>query len=790
MPSALKSRLAAFLSTEPAERVQKGKAKWATNGFGQELKEVRSLIVHVTAGWPPREKVEEFVIQYIGPPDDPAKRKKAGIGTQYFLSGDGTVLQTINDMPRLTWHASKHSLWSIGVETGNLGHGDLGKDKFGNEVKVMPQTLPIDPAKEKDHRWRAVGPKPNLHASDVGGIKLWFSLITFNEVLLSWWTTNAYNGPAREPVGEKPWMLFTEWQYRSWALLARYLCEQYDLPRNFPVLPHALRSRTVTESSPFRRIVLADERFPMIVRSLSKFDIHEVHFDADLGSEAALQDLYRAKAAGGKNPIWDALFDTYRGIHGHGFSGFAAEDHDCPGPLFDWHRFAREVWDWWWYPFDFTEDRSAGERARRPERKANGTTPLVEYYFEARNNDDFDAKRQAYLYRTFNPNAMPAGIFNDRSYDISSPSTFRLESWVPIYAPANGELVAARFPLPDPPHPVSLAFVLMRHEIFHLPNTLTMEIEGSGSFPIYPGRIDYNHEPSYVYSLVMHLGRPDGMSFDEVTDANPDWLNRVLIRKKECELGIARYHAPQPGDPPIARWDSQPPGSGWRPSLIQGLVGDKVALGKFLDALRAGKVAQAPGPGGLPVTSPIRVILGDFLGESGVIRYEGGRAQFGIRLEVFSSEFVPPTFHAYKSSSGWRLPSTPTLPACLEYQSEWAKTPTAEERQRLAGIGVNPDLVPWWREVALSLSAVLPPQALLKRDGMAFHIPPLDFMRWINEVTWASEWPKYKVRNPNGTEVRAARKAALAAGVARRRSRTLPLRPWLIRTLLRHGVIR
>jgi hypothetical protein len=734
-----------------------GKAKWAKNGFGQEMNEVRSLIVHVTAGWPPREKVQEFVIQYIGPPDNPADRPKAGIGTQYFLSGDGTVLQTIDDMPRLTWHATRHSLWAIGVETGNLGNGK-GETR---RKDMMPQNLPIDFTKDTDHRWRAVGPKAGLHESDIGGIKLWLSWIAFQEVLLSWWTTKTYTGPAREPVGETPWMLFTEWQYRSWALLARYLCERHDLPRNFPVLPHALRSRTVTESGPFRRIVLADERFRMIVRSLSKFNIHEVHFEDDVGSEAALQDLYRGQAAGGKNPVWEALFGTYRGIHGHGFSGFAASDHDCPGPLFDWHRFAREVWDWWWYPFDFTADRSAGERARRPERQANGTTPLVEYYFEAENDDDFEAKHLAYLARTGNAVSPPAGIFHDGVLDISSPSTFRLEPGVQIYAPANGELVAARFPLPDPQHPVSLAFVLVRHEIFHRPDTTTVEIEGSGSFPANPGRIDYNQEPSYVYSLVMHLGRPDGMSFDEVTDANPDWLNRVLIRKKECELGLARYKASPrpPEDPPAERWSTRPPGGRRvRPTMLEGFMADNRGLQQFLDTLRAGKVALSTQLTQLqwnPAATPIRVILGDFLGESGVVRYEGSRAQFGIKLEVFAFGFCPPTFYSYASvREGWRAPSPHTEPLCLVYQSEWARTPTAEERQRLKGIGVNPDLVPWWQEVAAAmlLDTALPEQARLHREGWVHHFRPLDFMRWLNEVTWASEWPKYQVKKPDGTE--------------------------------------
>jgi hypothetical protein len=37
--------------------------------------------------------------------------------------------------------------------------------------------------------------------------------------------------------------------------------------------------------------------------------------------------------------------------------------------------------------------------------------------------------------------------------------------------------------------------------------------------------------------------------------------------------------------------------------------------------------------------------------------------------------------------------------------------------------------------------------------GGAWHLRPLDFMRWINGVTWASEWPKYQVTDANGVDV-------------------------------------
>jgi hypothetical protein len=754
MPSKLESRLAPCFSAEPAERVMNGRGRWP-GGFGEVMNQVRSVIVHLTAGWPPLEKADEFVKQYIGPPANPRQRKKAGIGPQYFIPGDGTVLRLIN-MPRVTWHGNDpFNNWAVGVETGNLGD------------EVAPQN-PIPTNPKQDHRWRALGPDPaapdpDLNASDIPGVKLWISLYPFREAIVSWWTTNTYAGPAREAVGNNRQMLFTEWQYRSWALLARYLCEFHDLPRNFPLLPHALRADVIDDSSTFRRIALADERFPVLLRALKAHNIEEEHFET--ANAKALQKRYhdailpRDPPLARRNPVWSALFDTYRGVHGHGFSGatrmkkkstgeWVDADHDCPGPLFDWHRFAREVWDWWWYPFDLSDDLSTAVVTPRPERHANGDTRLVEYYFEGR---DFEAKDRAYTFLTLNSLRTSNGIFDD----ISSPSVFQLEPGVPIYAPANGELVAARFP--DPRHAVSLAFVLVRHEIFHLPNTLTIDIEGVGSVLANPGRIDYDREPSYVYSLVMHLEQPEGMSFNEVTDANPEWLNRVLIRKKECDLALAFYDRPNHGGVAQAAWDFQPPGSVQRPTVLEGLRTDQAVLRGFLNTLSSGDVATWPG--WMPGTMPIRVILGDFLGKSGGIRREGNTILHGIGLEVFSSGFVPPApaFATFTSPSGFDLPAGAPLrpPPAIFYQSEWAKTPTTAERQRLVDIGVNPDLVPWWRMAALStnLDPRLPAGARLVADGWAFHFRPLDFLRWINNVTWASEWPKYAVTDENGAEV-------------------------------------
>jgi len=483
-----------------------------------------------------------------------------------------------------------------------------------------------------------------------------------------------------------------------------------------------------------------------------------VHPDAVRAADNA---KFRAK----HSRVWGDMFDVYRGFHGHGYSGshsttkvpdkdhpgqfkFVPTDHDCAGPMFDWHRFAREVWDWWWYPFDLTDDLSRPVLTLRPERTADGNTPLVEYYFEGR---DFEAKDLAYAMRALGMPVLSSGIFDA----VSSPSTFALEAGVPIYAPANGELVAARFP--ETGTGVSMAFLLVRHEIFHRPDTLTIDIDGQGSVPANPGRIDYDREPDHVYSLVMHLGRRAGMSFDTVNDANPDWLNRVLMRKKECDLAVAKYDGdPKHGGVPQAAWDSRPPGAAGRATPLELWRADRRALGFFLERLKAGDVAV--GGAGRPGETPIRVILGDLLGEAGVTRKEGGAVRHGIGMEVFASGFIPPGFASHNGAGvGWTVPpATPgSLPPSVFYQSEWARSPSSAERKRLEAIGVNPDLVNWWQDAALNtaLHPTLPASARMNREGYAFHMQPLDFMRWINHLTWASEWPKYQVTDANGAAV-------------------------------------
>jgi hypothetical protein len=499
-------------------------------------------------------------------------------------------------------------------------------------------------------------------------------------------------------------------------------------------------------SAAFRRIVLADERADMMKRKFAAAPLNIAAVSFEPANAAALQTQYVATIAAQTatqkrhNRAWRAFFDVYRGLHGHGFSGALGRhtvnvpppphpvdnsDHDCPGPLFDFHRVAREVWDWWWYPFDAFLGSTAVPR--RSYRRFRDDTPLIEYYF-----DEQESTRTA---RT------DVGVHGNQA----SPTTFSLDPESPIYAMANGELAAARFPAPGAG--VSTAFALVRHEVFH---QLFIGPLVTGR----PGGISFARPPSTLYTLYMHLGRPAGMSFEHVSDDNPDWLNRVLVRKKECDLGVAFYD----GDPAhhgIAAgvWNNRPPGVPQRPTTLEGWRADQAALTRFLDTLGRGDIAVT---GHEPFTQPIRIVLGDFLGESGVIRRRGATTTHGIRVEAFAPSLAAPTFSLTTGGAGWNPPAAKPAPHCLEYMSEWARlVPTDTEKDALEANGVDLSLVGWWQVVALvqHLDASLSGDARLPFSGVVFHYQPLDFAKWINDVTWTHEWPKYQVVDAAGNAV-------------------------------------
>src|SRR5262245_47847713 len=90
-----------------------GQAGWPA-GFGADISDVKSIVIHTTDGWPTRDKSGEFVRQYTV-----VTASKRGIGPHVYMPYDGTVFRILSEN-RQCWHANHVNGWAIGVETGNL----------------------------------------------------------------------------------------------------------------------------------------------------------------------------------------------------------------------------------------------------------------------------------------------------------------------------------------------------------------------------------------------------------------------------------------------------------------------------------------------------------------------------------------------------------------------------------------------------------------------------------------------------------------------------------------------
>ncbi len=725
-------------------------------GVGRTLVDVRTMVVHETSGWPARKNGSEmFFRAFLAGPGHP----HTGETTQLYVAGDGTVLLGM-ELPQRTQHATFVNDWSLAAETGH-GWGNYRSNQHLGPFTTTDETMIPNPnpthkppfikgptngnliplRAKPGNRWIPLGGDGTIDDvadDDLPGIKLFVRHASFSEVVVGWWTTGRYTGPWRQPQ-RVPEMLFTEAQYRSWALLARYVAEEFLLPRNFPLLPHKTRAASsgtsgshgmIRDAASFSAIVLADEA---LSRSPRTFGLPASQAPP---TAAALQAAYQAAATAERNPLWKSLFNTYRGFHGHGFSGDPTKlkDHDCPGPMFDWYRLAREVWDWCWWPFDVDTANPATAVPARPYSLSSrdGDTPLREYFWTT-------------------PATVPQGRVRTGIHGAAgSPKTFELPATSRIYAISNGDLVAARFPAET--DQVSLAFVLVRHEVFHQLDTRPPKAGTPKTRPVFADRIDYDVPPAIVYSLYMHLGRPAGMSFDQVVTPNPDWLNRLLTRQKECELGVAFHASPTGAAIPAAKWNDPLPGAVTRPSLLAGWKADDKALTTFLAALRAGTVAAASLDAD---TTPIRVVLGDFIANAGVIRRTGALTQRGVRVEMFSNTLVSNTdfmLSDTRSTSGGWAPLVGTSPPAVRYASEWARTPAGAELTAVQAAGVvDPRLVNWWADAQpATLNPRLPTDAHLDEHGVVVHYDVMSFLPWLNRRTWRSEWPKYQVTDPAG----------------------------------------
>jgi N-acetylmuramoyl-L-alanine amidase len=777
--TALWTRLQSRFDDTPRNNVETapGPAHWPTDAHGKviwglDVTDVRSVVVHCTSGWPTHDKSNDFVKRYTVP--GTAKR---GIGPHFYMPYDGTVSRLLSEN-KLCWHAEYVNNWAIGVETGNLN--EVAAPHGAGGTWGQPQI------------WTAL----NMTADgDLPGTKI-YALSVNGEILIAYYTTRSAAAPADAHADGHSMMLLSEAQYVGWALLARWLAERWRIPRNFPLRPYIRRESMPDQNKwrTYRAIVDADPVRDTHIRTQLQpgpYNCNSVTFESDVNA-TGLPHVYaqgrhlnpkwvdsngKNHAARWVNDIWSKLFNSYRGFHAHSYSGSIAghsDDHNCPGAWFDWQRFARLVWDYWWYPFDLAQASPMEPVTSAPDARDYGQADgaLHEHYF-----DDEPSWFAKITTRGF----FPVGEETVTPHLVAGPPLgpvgemirmwqhywgfwhggmhFLLTEGAPIYALACGQIVAARLgPAAGPlarvdaasPH-ASALFVLLRHEVFFQ--------RGADD------RINYIEEPVRVYSLYMHLGLPDTLSYTSADSTNPTWLNRVIAIKKEYELGRT-FHAAYPTPaaqwvPHVTRWARQKP-------VFDQLTAD----------LEAGNIARFP-----EGEDAIRVALGDLLGFAGHL----DTGSTGIHLEVFSADQInDPWFEAVDKSGAASRPyhdqqnlddvttfigAHVTAPAKGASPTEIYRALPSEEKastfQKIAlrsksewalkssdfpdgGWDLAKDLM-WWDQIVPGMNGDLTDaRDQLPANAVVWHYHPIGFLHWLNIITWKSEWPKYRITNAAG----------------------------------------
>jgi hypothetical protein len=682
----------------------------ATSGINN-VSGVNTISIHETTGWPSYAGVENMVRRHLciapynewvataTPPHWVTQETgKKGVGPQYYIDANGTVFALIGefdfgDEPRITIHTETVNSTSIGIENGDAG--DAGIRPADNAsgpywFRLNPPTA----ANPDDQPGLAAFALLHPHSAQADLNLIWFSTTARGAAIPNYpGSGDTSNIATRYPHWDN--MIFTERDYRSLALLVRLLFEKYGVPRNFCILPWSKVDADGSLRDTLRKIILADERQDMMAR---KFGI----------AITDIQNRTNAWTSQNNQTLWFRFFGvlpsagpapelpTYRGVIGHAMVGA----HPCPGPLFDWHRFSREVWDWWWYPFDLNIFSPALFPPRRQYMQARGDTSLQEHYYDAAEpGTDFTT-----IGARFDALGVPA-------LDTARGANhFALEASTPAYAMANGVLVAAR--IANPADPANPPLVLIRHEVFNQADPTT-------------NSIDYDHPPAIVWTLTTYLNS-SAFNFTRITTDNPDWLNRMLIRLTECELAVS-YKAAHPGDNPTSpqyngnptlfandqrfqtAWNFPPTSTGPRPTTGDNIQNDATEYRRIVNALQTGGYVLFPLESAAN-TTPVRVILGDFLGPCGTL----SNNSTGIQVQIFSKTLL--------------IPNSPQQALFWTSQQWWADSSSPA---RLDG---TPDKCP-------------------PGNGVVYSYPVTAFLDWINQITWKSEWPKYEVVDAAGASV-------------------------------------
>jgi hypothetical protein len=657
-------------------------AHWAA-GIGDVLDSPTSVTIHGTSGWSSYGSALNSgqLLKSLGDEwrfstslhrwDD-----SRGVGPQYTIDPNGTILPIIGPEDsdgdlRRTYHNEAMNSCSIGVEQGDFA--DSGAVVFPLTTNRFLIRL------NESHGVTDT-------TEDLAGMKLYALLHPGGEedLNLIWIALSTYTGPGDiTNTHFTNWKnsLFTDRDYRSLAVLCRFLAENNSIPRNFPTLPYASRRYDHSDPEVFRQLLLGDPTCDQIANRLG-IDVGLVRtggaaWAAAYNSTAhGSSDLARWKDFFGipTNAAGRATLPSFMGFISHFING----GHPCPGPYFDWHRFAREVCDWWWYPFDFTNVPREATTTARPYRQARGSTRLIDYYFDAVGSAaDYAALRRL--------SPSPFGLGNYEQFPLALQ--------VPIHSLANGVIVAACLPTGSTTGP-SNGFLLTRHEIFK-PDRET------------DTHITYDTAPTRVWSLVRFIAAP-GFDIAQVSLTNPEWLNRLVMRLKECELAVA-YHTAHPrldqlnrawDHPPIPRDPHAPPTS--VPTTGQQVARDARAYRTLADDLSTGKVVTFPRDVAGEATL-VRTILGDYIGKPA----ELGDGTFGIQIEIFSRDALP-------------VPDRASQTVSVHTDPLWASVTAAARNEA-------------------SNADDLPP------EGVVWSYPLASFLNWMNQITWHHEWRKYSV---------------------------------------------
>jgi hypothetical protein len=658
--------------------------------FGNQISTLHSIMIHGTGGWPSYESANNMVNQYTC-----QVAENQGIGPSYCIDCNGTAFQLLDiDPARVTLHGGYMNGVSLGIENTDAGDSSAVRPQPTNQTYWRKLTNLPDTSDDLQGMILRAVLHPN--GGNEGGdfIPLWFP-------------TSRYTGPGDLDHASGFYTLFTDADYRTLTLLCRFLAEHFRIPRNFTLLPYQDRHSNANDVATLRRLVMADERFDVMVRMFGRTAQEFVSHPASLDTwyQGRRSTITRQGAHGPFqetiNGAWTDFFADphatgakrgFRGFVSHVISGSISHDNDhtCPGPYFDWHRFAREVWDWWWYPFDFEatiETPPFPSVTARPYRQARKDTPLLEYYFDAPASDpNFENLRT--------PAAAATSADSDE-FSISTPT--------PIYALSNGVAVAARIPN-EAVEPGQMGFLLSRHEVFH--RTEVIDHPGSDFDPV---NIDYDRAPSYVYSLVTHL-KHASINYSNLSSDNPEWLNRLIKHLFQCNSAV-EFRRDHPADAFARRaWGHDPVPSNrvHRWAVGAQIQRDLAAYQALVDDLSLVRPVCFPIENSLGATT-VRVVLGDFLG------IPGRPGTPGIGFSIFSRDELPVAGRV-RSQLGWSTSD-------------------------------------WWQAAAAATRFEDDPGKPLPADGVLWRYPMLPFLKWINDVTWASEWPKYRVTNASGNPV-------------------------------------